>query len=58
MEDFFVIDIPVFAPVYDAEKKYGWSKYKDELWELLKETTGGYCMYCYDSVWMNGQKRG
>ncbi len=58
MEDFFVVDIPVFVPVYDENKKYGWSKYKDNLWDLLKVTTGGYCMYCYDSVWINGQRRG
>lgn len=49
-EDFFVVDIPVFVPVYDANKRYGWSKYKDNLWKLLSETTGGYCMYCYDSI--------
>ncbi len=58
MEDFFKIDIPVFVPVYDTDKKYGWSKYKDNLWNLLKETTGGYCMYCYDSIWINQQRRG
>lgn len=57
-EDFFVIDIPVFAPFYDKDKKYGWNKYKDALWDLLKETTGGYCMYCYDTVFVNEQKRG
>ena len=29
MEDFFVVDIPVFVPEYDKDKKYGWTKYKD-----------------------------
>lgn len=58
MQDFFMLDIPVFIPVYDRKKKYGWSRHYDELWDLLKETTGGYCMYCYDSVWINGQRRG
>lgn len=58
MEDFFVVDIPIFVPSYEADKKYGWSKYKDNLWGLLKNTTGGYCMYCYDSIWINGQRRG
>lgn len=58
MEDFFVVDIPVFIPSYEKNKKYGWSKYKDDLWDLLNLTTDGYCMYCYDSIWINGQRRG
>lgn len=58
MEDFFVIDIPVFVPKYDKNKKYGWTNYKDELWDLLKDTTGGYCMYCHDRIWINQKKRG
>ena len=58
MEDFFFIDIPVFSPQYDENTRYGWSRYKDNLWELLSTTTGGYCMYCYDSICVNGQKRG
>ncbi len=37
MEDFFVVDIPVFVPEYDKDKKYGWTNYKDELWDLLKK---------------------
>ncbi len=57
-EDFFLVDIPVFEPLYDAEEKYGWSRYKDNLWNVLKDTTGGYCMYCYDKVWINEQRRG
>ena len=58
MEDFFKIDIPVFSPQYDENTRYGWSRYKDNLWELLSTTTGGYCMYCYDSICVNGHKRG
>ena len=58
MEDFFVVDIPVFVPEYDKDKKYGWTNYKDELWDLLKETTHGYCMYCYDRIWINQERRG
>lgn len=58
MEDFFLLDIPVFIPKYENDKKYGWTKYKDELWDLLKDTTGGYCMYCYDRIWINQKKRG
>lgn len=57
-EDFFLLDIPVFVPEYDKEKKYGWTKYKDELWDLLIRTTNGYCMYCYDNIIINGQKIG
>ncbi|MCI8887916.1 MAG: hypothetical protein HFG70_07495 [Hungatella sp.] len=58
MEDYFTVDIPVFVPKYDENTKYGWSKYKDNLWEVLRKTTDGYCMYCYDSIWINGQRRG
>ena len=58
MMDYFSVDIPVFVPSYDEKKLYGWSRYKDDLWDLLKDTTGGYCMYCYDTVWINGQRRG
>lgn len=42
MDDIFTIDIPVFVPEYKEDEKYGWSKYKDNLWSLLKETTDGY----------------
>lgn len=57
-DDFFLIDMPVFVPFYHVDKKYGWTKYKDELWQLLSGTTGGYCMYCFDSILINGQRRG
>ena len=57
-EDFFILDVPVFMPVYKSDTKYGWTKYKDNLWDLLKETSNGYCMYCYDTIWINGQRRG
>ena len=53
VEDFFILDVPVFVPVYKSD-----TKYKDNLWNLLKETSNGYCMYCYDSVWINKQRRG
>lgn len=57
-EDFFVLDIPTFFPAYKKDIRYGWTKYKDNLWNLLKETTDGYCMYCYDTIWINNQRRG
>lgn len=57
-EDFFVLDVPVFIPAYRSDTKYGWTNYKDNLWNLLKDTSNGYCMYCYDSIWINGQRRG
>lgn len=56
--DFFVIDVPVFIPKYDEKTQYGYTKYKNNLWKLLTETTEGYCMYCYDTVVINRQKRG
>lgn len=58
MDEIFLLDIPVFRPEYKSDIKYGWTQYKDELWELLKETSGGYCMYCYDRVYINNQRRG
>lgn len=58
MDDLFLLDIPVFKPEYKSDTKYGWTKYKDELWDLLKETSNGYCMYCYDRVFINNQRRG
>lgn len=57
-QDFFLIDIPVFIPQYDSEMKYGWNKYKENLWDLLSNTTSGYCMYCYDAIVINNKKRG
>lgn len=57
-EDFFKVDIPIFLPKYEEEKLYGWSRYKDNLWEVLREATGGYCMYCYDTVIVNEQRHG
>lgn len=58
MDEVFLLDIPVFKPEYKDDAKYGWTKYKEELWDLLKETSGGYCMYCYDRVYINHQRRG
>ena len=56
--DFFKIDIPDFIPIYEENKPYGWTKYKEDTWDLLVRASGNYCMYCYDKVVINNQKRG
>lgn len=57
-EDVFVVDIPVFMPVYEPDKKYGWSQYKDHLWEALNKATNGHCMYCYNTIVINREIMG
>ena len=60
MEDFLLLEMPIFRPRYKRWKKYGYQKLteRNNLKETLEESTDGYCMYCYDSIWINGQRRG
>ena len=53
-ENIFLLSIPNFIPSYKEDTCYGYSKYKENLLDLLKETSGGYCMYCYNRVYING----
>lgn len=52
MEDFLLLEMPVFQPHYKKWKKYGYtnSTEKVNLKDTLEESTGGYCMYCYTRV--------
>lgn len=54
--DFFLIDIPEFVPDYDKRKQYRYSdsQLKKQLAQLLCSTSEGYCMYCYNSIKING----
>ncbi len=56
-DDFFLINIPNFEPAYKSDTSYGWSNdsYYDNTIDLLCNTTGGYCMYCYNRILINGQ---
>lgn len=55
-EDFFLLDLPIYKPIYKENTVYGYSsdKKKQNTIELLTETSNGYCMYCYNRVVING----
>lgn len=57
MQNLLSIDIPVFQPKYKKWKKYGYtdSREKQNLKEVLKVATGGYCMYCYSRINTDGK---
>lgn len=57
MEDWFVLELPVFNPKYKKWKKYGYinKKEKAELKEVLEESTEGYCMYCFSRIRVDGK---
>lgn len=52
-----LFEMPVFRPHYKKWKKYGYSnlKEKNNLKGILEESTGGYCMYCYTRVRVDGK---
>lgn len=57
MEDFLLIEMPVFKPRYKKWKKYGCKNLmeKNNLKDVLEESTGGYCMYCYSRIRVDGK---
>lgn len=57
MEDFLLLEIPIFRPHYKKWKKYGYTNLieKKNLKGTLEESTGGYCMYCYSRVRVDGK---
>ncbi len=57
MEDFLVLEIPAFKPHYKRWKKYGYKNpvEKSNLKDILEESTGGYCMYCYSRIRVDGK---
>lgn len=52
MEDFLLLEMPVFRPRYKKRKKYGCKNQieKNNLKNVLEKSTGGYCMYCYSRI--------
>lgn len=57
MQNLLCIDIPIFQPEYKRWKKYGYAiaEEKQNLKEVLNDTTGGYCMYCYSRIKTDGK---
>lgn len=57
MDNIFKLEMPGFAPVYDKEKQYGYRgrEEKEALRRILAESSGGYCMYCYTRVKVDGK---
>ena len=50
-KNIYVLDMPDFAPAYLKDIEYGYSgKRGDELKELLLETSGYHCMYCFANL--------
>lgn len=52
-----LIEMPVFKPQYKKWKKYGYKNpiEKSNLKDVLEESTGGYCMYCYSRIRVDGK---
>lgn len=49
--DIFLIDMPIFNPEYDENTIYSYSgKGKENLKDVLIESSKGYCMYCYTKI--------
>lgn len=57
MEDNLILQMPLFHPRYKKWKKYGYTKKdeKENLKEVLEESSGGYCMYCYTRIRVDGK---
>lgn len=57
MEDYLVLEIPTFKPRYKRWKRYGYSRpeEKKNTIEALLEASGGYCMYCYSRIQIDGR---
>lgn len=53
------LQVPLFRPEYKEGMLYGYNdKYENDLLDLLYETTGGYCMYCYSKVEIDSKRFG
>lgn len=52
MEDFLYLDIPLSQVRYKRWKRYGYlnTKEKENTKEVLLDSNGGYCMYCYSRI--------
>ncbi|MBO5353879.1 MAG: hypothetical protein J6A77_11335 [Lachnospiraceae bacterium] len=60
MQDILRLKIPCFQPEYKRWKRYGYTDVteKENLHKLLEDTTGGYCMYCFSRVKIDGKSHG
>lgn len=60
MQDILCLQIPQFKVDYKKSEKYGYTneKEKSNLKRLLCNTTGGYCMYCYSRIKVDGKFNG
>lgn len=52
MEDFLLLEMPIFKPKYKKWKRYGYAnaEEKKNLKVALEKSTGGYCMYCFSRI--------
>lgn len=57
MTNFLIIQLPLFQPKYKKWKKYGYTneKERENLKEVLEESSDGYCMYCYTRIRVDGK---
>ena len=57
MDNLFLIKIPPFFPKYKKWKRYGYSniKERENLKNVLEESSEGYCMYCYSKIRVDGK---
>ena len=57
MVDLLLLEMPVFRPHYKRWKKYGYTNLieKNNLKDILEESTDGYCMYCYTRIRVDGK---
>lgn len=60
MQNMLCMEIPVFHPIYKKWKTYGYKgeKERENLQEALNNATGGYCMYCYSRIKVDGKNFG
>ena len=60
MLDMFTLDIPIFKLNYKSDIAYGYKKNleKENLRELLMESSKGHCMYCYCKLEVDGKTFG
>lgn len=57
MDNNLLLEMPVFRPEYKKWMKYGYriAKEKNNLKIALEISSGGYCMYCYSRVRVDGK---
>lgn len=59
MSNIMKLQIPLFLPGYDKNRKYGYTGKKGEnLLDLLYQTSKGYCMYCYSKIEVDSKRFG